>query len=297
MPESRSTLQTNIRFWANNSSEVIASGDGKIAFDQVYLGMFNPNYKILGARVGRRWAERTRENTSLTMVASTATYDWPTDPVIKEPFYIEGLDVNASNDPYPIVPPPSMEEWSRMDDLNDAQPVYWRLKDVAGVLKLELRPNPDQADPIRINSVAGARKFPTTALSSVDSDSASGQAVLSVAATTPFAVEDHVVIGEGKATEERGVVLSISSGVSITLAANLSSTHTASDAHAVEMTTPFVDFDTDQAVALFTAALLVSQRGDTARAMELIAQGRGLLPAHDRTPRFTSGGFIQPWAV
>ena len=281
----------------HNSAEVIASGDGKIAFDQVYLGIFNPHYKILGVAVGRRWVERTRENTDLTMVASTATYNWPTNPIIKEPFYVEGLDVNASNDPYAITPAPTMEAWSMLDDSNDAQPIYYKLRDVAGVLKVELRPNPDQADPIRITSLAGVRKFPTTAKSTVDSDSAGAQTVLSVAATTPFAAEDHVVIGEGTAREERGVIASLSAGVSVTMAANLTFAHTAVQADTVEMTTPFVDFDTDQAVVLFTAALLISQRGDTARALELIEQGRGMLPLYDRTPKFTSGGFIHSWAV
>lgn len=297
MPESRSTLQTNVRFWAADSALVISSGDGQVAFNQVYMGMFNPHYKILGVRVGRRRVERTRENTDLTMVASTASYNWPTDPIIKEPFYIEGLDVNASNAPYPILSPPDMNLWSAVDDLNNAQPIYYKLKDVVGVLKVELRPTPDQADPIRITSVVGVRKFPGTADSTVDVDSAAAQVVLSVASTTTYAAEDHVVIGEGTAREERGIVLSVSAGVSITLAANLTFAHTAAQADKVELITIFVDFDTDQSLVLFTAALLISQRGDTARALELIEQGRGLMPLHDITPKFTNGGFVQPWAV
>ena len=297
MPESRSTLQTNVRFWANNSAENLSAGEAKVAFDQVYMGMFNPYYRILGARVGRRWPERTRENTDLTMVASTATYTWPVDPIIKEPFYVEGLDVNASNDPYPITPPPDSGTWGFWDDSNDSRPVHYVLKDVSGVLTLELRPNPDQADPIRITSVVGVKKFPTDSDTTVDVDSAAAQAVLSVAATTMFAANDHIVIGEGTAREERGVVSSISAGVSITLAANLTYAHTLAQADVVELTTPFVDFDADQALVCFTAALLKSKRGDTGRAMELIEQGRGLLPMYDRTPSLTSGGFIHPWGV
>ena len=69
--------------------------------------------------------------------------------------------------------------------------------------------------------------------STVDSDSASGQKVLNVAATTGFKVDGSIIINSGGAREETGVVASIQAGVSLTLAANLTNTHTAVQADAV----------------------------------------------------------------
>ena len=62
-------------------------------------------------------------------------------------------------------------------------------------------------------------------VTTVDVQSNSGQKVVSVAATTAFEVGDTVVINPGNETEETGTIASISAAVSITLSANLASTH------------------------------------------------------------------------
>ncbi len=64
----------------------------------------------------------------------------------------------------------------------------------------------------------------------VNGDSNSGQAVLNVAATTNFVVGNRVLIGDGTARFEVGVILSIQAGVSLTLTSNLTYTHTAGQA-------------------------------------------------------------------
>jgi hypothetical protein len=73
----------------------------------------------------------------------------------------------------------------------------------------------------------------TSGSSTVDADSASGQKVLNVAATTNFNVGDSVLINSGGAREEWNEIASIQAGVSLTLQNNLRYTHLATDADAV----------------------------------------------------------------
>jgi len=67
----------------------------------------------------------------------------------------------------------------------------------------------------------------------VDADSASGGTTLNVTATTGFEVGETIEIGYGTAREETGVIASISAGVSLTLTANLTYTHTSAQGDAV----------------------------------------------------------------
>jgi hypothetical protein len=81
---------------------------------------------------------------------------------------------------------------------------------------------------------------------SVNIDSTSGQATLSTA-STPFLVGMLVEIGYGTARSEIGRIASINPGVSITLENNLSFTHTAAQADAVQpqlrhIALPFIDW-------------------------------------------------------
>ena len=153
MADTLTNIQTDIRFWADDDNLTVTSGANLRAFNTVYEGMLTPDYRLMGVKIGRRWPEVTREDTSLTMVIGQEQYTWPASPDFKPPFYIEGLDTNASNDPYPIPPAPDMASWSVLDDQNNARPIYYRLIDVSGTVKLALRPAPDQADPIRITGL------------------------------------------------------------------------------------------------------------------------------------------------
>jgi hypothetical protein len=73
----------------------------------------------------------------------------------------------------------------------------------------------------------------TSGSTTVDADSASGQKVLNVAATTSFNVADAVLINSGGAREEWNEIASIQAGVSLTLQNNLRYQHTAVQADAV----------------------------------------------------------------
>lgn len=70
--------------------------------------------------------------------------------------------------------------------------------------------------------------------SSVDETSAKDQAVLKIASTTGFAVDDTVVINRDGAGEEEVVILSIQDGISLTMTANLVYDHTAAQADRAE---------------------------------------------------------------
>ena len=76
--------------------------------------------------------------------------------------------------------------------------------------------------------------------STVDVDSAAGQPLLSVAATTNFSATDYakgwrVIINRGGPREEERTILSIDAGVSITFDVNLTYAHTQVQADIVEV--------------------------------------------------------------
>lgn len=164
MADTLANIQEDYRHWVNVRNADIESGQGLRVFNAIYQGMFSEEFLLLGIKIGRRWPEATREDTSLTMVAGTEQYTWPTSPVFKPGFYIEGLDASASNEPYPIEQAIDMDEWSALDDSNNATPYRYRLIDVAGTVKLALRPKPDSADGIRITGLIEVTELtgPTT---------------------------------------------------------------------------------------------------------------------------------------
>jgi len=153
MVDTLTNIQTDVRFWADYSDLVITSGDNLRIFNTVYQGMFSPEYTVYGVKIGRRWPEATREDTSLTMVVGQEDYTWPSSPDFKDPVWLEGT--NGTTEVYPIHWAPDMATWSAYDPNNvgDTEPLYARLLDVAGVATLSLRPNPGRADGIRINGM------------------------------------------------------------------------------------------------------------------------------------------------
>lgn len=88
---------------------------------------------------------------------------------------------------------------------------------------------------ITIITDAEALAFLRLAATVVDADSALGQKVLKVAATINFVVGDEVIVGRGTVREEIGTILTIQSGISLTMTANLSFAHTLFQADTVEV--------------------------------------------------------------
>ena len=83
-------------------------------------------------------------------------------------------------------------------------------------------------------SLSAVASLTITVATTVDADSASGQKVLSVTATADLLVAGQpVIINEGGAREETGVIDSVDDGVSITLVGDLTFEHTAVQADRV----------------------------------------------------------------
>jgi len=68
----------------------------------------------------------------------------------------------------------------------------------------------------------------------VDADSAAAQTVLNVTSTTGYTIGDTVRIGRGTARDEKKIISTIQTGVSLTMTANLTYAHTAVQADTVE---------------------------------------------------------------
>jgi len=86
------------------------------------------------------------------------------------------------------------------------------------------------------------RAYDTT--TDVDASSASGQKVLNVTSTTGFSATDKIIINRGGDREEEGVIDTVQAGVSLTLVDNLTYTHTAAQADAVEKYIEFTEVGT-----------------------------------------------------
>ena len=76
-------------------------------------------------------------------------------------------------------------------------------------------------------------KSTTITNTTVDADSAAGQKVLNVTATTGFSAGEFIIINEGGVREETKVIDTIQDGISLTLTANLTYAHTAVQADTV----------------------------------------------------------------
>ena len=366
MPETLANIQELARNYADDSNLAITSGKGLKVANQIYQGMFTENYKILGNKIGRRWPEATRLNTTISTVVDVEEYDWITSPVFKPGFYVEyfensyttvdvsstsgqkvvkvastlpfkvngnvliaegtsaeetgvvasisagvsvTLDDNLSsthasgvavvstsnNDPIPIYQATNMTEWSRLGYNTSGLPQLFSFVDRAGIKKFALRPVPDTTgDIIRITGLIELGEF-TGETTTVDVSSAAGQAVVSVAKTTMFHAGGKVIIAEGTSAEETGIVLSISAGVSITLTGNLANTHAA--LIVVSPMSVFADKSADRAFAHFVAADFNAKWGDTGRALEILGDGKGLLPEFDYTPRLRPTVPLRPWKM
>ena len=70
MPETLSNIQEDTQHWSNDQGLVITGSQGLRVVNAIYRGMLGEDYRVAGRKIGRRWAEVTREDTSLTMVAS-----------------------------------------------------------------------------------------------------------------------------------------------------------------------------------------------------------------------------------
>ena len=81
----------------------------------------------------------------------------------------------------------------------------------------------------------------------VNGDSASGQAVLNIASTIGFRAGDSIIIHKGGSREETGIIDTVGSGT-VTLTTNLIYTHNAVDADTVRTMGPLYDLGLSYAI-------------------------------------------------
>jgi hypothetical protein len=106
-------------------------------------------------------------------------------------------------------------------------------------------------------------------VTSIDANSASGQAVLSIASTAGFVAGRTVNIDPGGAKEETKIILSVTAGVSITLTTNLANTHLAADSDPVR-TQEYVEDTTT-----YRGGIVVQNCTDL-RVLDNVVRGNGI---------------------
>lgn len=155
------TVQEIAQHYANDRNLAITSGDGLRAANVVFQGLTTPGYRMFGIPVGRRWPEYARIDTSLSTVQDQEEYTWITSPVFREgEFQIEIIDSGTSEPDPPLIPCPDLETWNRYDFSSSATPIFYRLFNDSGTVKLALRPTPDTgSETIRVTGQVEATDF------------------------------------------------------------------------------------------------------------------------------------------
>lgn len=270
-----SSLEARVQHYADDEALSLSSAK--------FLAATNTKWRQLIA--SRWWAEYTLKDTSLTTVAGQEEYTWPISVGFVEEPYIAWCDSADSDRPYKLQPVVSEPEWDDWFNTSTGTPSVYRRYTVAGVLKIALRWIPDRTgDKILIRGKIEPRPFVATNYSSVNADSASGQAVVNLASTSMLAAGDRVILNEGGAREEQGILLSKTS-TTVTLTTNLTFSHTAAQADRVERMTSFMLAQDDEILARLIAADIKAKRGFAGRAKELLDEAQALMPTNDENPR------------
>ena len=162
MATSLTNIQTDVRFWAQDADLVITSGDGLRRANEVYQGIFTPGYELLGIKVGMRWPERIREDTSLVTTAAQASYTWPSSPV----FLLDDVGIELQNQSGGSIYRALDRIADEIEDLalrnsSDTIPTHYRWgSNTSGTAIITLRPAPSLANlTIRIRGVSEVVAF------------------------------------------------------------------------------------------------------------------------------------------
>ena len=165
MPSTGTKIQTWVRIWANDRTLSLSTGDGLEIMNEVYQGMFSPDYEILGVKIGRRRAGAYVEDDSLVTVASQEKYNWPVSPVFKQEPVIEIQGSTSSSTDYIPIPPADDEDlWRMLMNAGESFPSHYRRgADTSGTVILYIRPLPNTAGlKIRIRGQQEISEFTTT---------------------------------------------------------------------------------------------------------------------------------------
>ena len=179
MATTLTNIQSDVRFYANDSVIDLTTAADLRRVNAIYHGMFSPGWEVFpGLRIGMRWAEQTREDTSLSTTAGTAAYTWPTSPVfLKETVTVEILRQSGGTDYQQIRRAADEREWLAHKNSGNAFPVFYRWMDSAGTTQLQFAPAPDTSSlTIRLRGLVQPDEFTSgssqTAFDEIRSDKA-----------------------------------------------------------------------------------------------------------------------------
>ena len=143
-----SNLATKIQTWARHLADdsvlLITSGDGLEVLNEIYHGMFNPDYKLMDFAVGRRWPEAYQSNDmGVNTTSGTAAYAWLASPVYREEPEVE-LETSAGSGLYePIRPATDEVEWLRYVNASKSRPVVYRRQLSGSTMQIVFAPTPN----------------------------------------------------------------------------------------------------------------------------------------------------------
>lgn len=164
MSNTGNQIQTWARIWADDTGLSITSGDGLEVFNEVYHGMFNPDYMLLGFNVGRNWPEAYQTNDlGVNTTAGTNAYAWLTSPIYREEPIVE-LETTAGGGLYEIVKPGLDErEWVRLQNASNSRPKRYRRLLSGSNMQIQFAPTPDTTGlDIRLRGQVEITKFTST---------------------------------------------------------------------------------------------------------------------------------------
>lgn len=141
-------IQTWVRHYADQGSISITSGDGLDVLNEVYHGMFNPDYRIsAGGRlfeIGRNWPEAYQSNDmGVNTTSGTSAYAWLASPIYREEPVVE-LETAVGSGEYDIIPMVTDEaEWTRFSNLGNNRPLVYRRQLSGSTMQIVFAPTPD----------------------------------------------------------------------------------------------------------------------------------------------------------
>ena len=132
MAQLLSQIERQVQFVGRLSDANITSGDG--------LDVADRTYRNLAAILP--WPEFRRNDLTITTIADTGIYDWPTDPVMLDVKAVEVQDADDGNRHKPIYTPITELEWGLMAGKASLSVPegYMRFIDPQKGMQIEFRP-------------------------------------------------------------------------------------------------------------------------------------------------------------
>lgn len=167
-----SAIQDWVRDYADATEIVLTSGEGFRRLNEVYHGMFNPDYALgIGGgrfRIGRNWPEAyVTTDLGTNTTAGTASYAFPASPLYREEPIVELETSVGSGDYEPVPSGLDEDEWVSLQNASNSRPERYRRLLISAAMNLQFAPTPNVTSlDIRLRGQTEITKF--TAATAVD---------------------------------------------------------------------------------------------------------------------------------